>query len=104
MYTYGCAQLFVFIYIYAYIYIGVQTRSSSKRNRENVFTNVDNVKINWGEDAENKDEVRIKLTSKRHRRNALIPNGVEALAAREVSYDSNIYIHMHRNIHTSFVP
>mmetsp|Transcript_28127 Transcript_28127/g.26981 ORF Transcript_28127/g.26981 Transcript_28127/m.26981 type:complete len:110 (-) Transcript_28127:62-391(-) len=65
--------------------IGVQTRSSSKRNRETVFANVDNVKINWGEDAENKDEGRVKLTSKKHRRNAIIPNGVEALAVREVS-------------------
>jgi hypothetical protein len=44
------------------------------------------VKINWGaDDTEDiKDELRVKLTGKRHRRNALIPNGIEALAAKEV--------------------
>lgn len=66
---------------------GVQTRSSSKRNRETVISDIDNgVKINWGEDdtEDKKDELRIKLAVKRHRRNALIPNGIEALAAKEV--------------------
>lgn len=96
-----CAQIFVFISIC--IHIGVQTRSSSKRNRETVFANVDNVKINWGEDAENKDEGRVKLTSKKHRRNAIIPNGVEALAVREVRYDLCIYIHTYAYQYTYII-
>lgn len=52
-----------------------------------IFTdNNDGMKRNWGEDGNEKaDESKVQVMSKRYRRNALVPNGVEAEAAREVS-------------------